>query len=216
MPTDKPRGGYNTTAHPVTIDFYIDSACPLSVRVRNSFPRTAAHIAHQFAHWLPAHALCALLLGLKHAITVTPAREPFKCAAPVHSVHTATSFFIITASRVFVKMIEWTQRLPALDEYEHSMVVSVLVHGAAVALVVLALSGLGGVVRLGGKVGKRLLGGTTRWASWLECGGGRTVTVLTVGALVLGIVMMTCGGLALVVACGVYLLVVSRCVMISY
>lgn len=213
VPTDKPHG-YNTTQHPVTVDYYMQTTCPLTVRVRNSFPRTAANIAHQFGHWLPAHLVAALFLGLKHQLSVTPKNEPFKCAPPAYSLRKSASFFIITASRVFVKMIQWTGVMPPLDDYEHSMVVSVLVHGAAVALVVLLIGAIGGVVGCGGgllhRIGRRFGRSPMLRSGWPEVVVGLMVKMpAALGTVLLGIVMSTCGGLALVLACVLHLMIVS-------
>lgn len=209
MPTDKPHN-YNTTDHPVTVDFHLQklSTCPLTIRVRNSFARTAANIVQLFAHWLPAHLAAVLLLGFKQQITVTPKNDAFKCASLCASILRSSSFFIITASRVFVKLIQWTKVMPPLDGYEHSMVVSVLCHGAAVALIVLLTQGLNGVVCGGGAVLMRV----RQCCVGVLSPGVRSLLVkfpAAIGTVVLGSVLSTCGGLALIVTCGFYLMIVS-------
>lgn len=222
VPVDRPHG-YNTTKNPVRVQFYIDApaGCPVTIRVRNSFARTAANVVLLFGHWLPAHLCIVLLLVLKQQVTITPKSQPFKCARFMPSLLRSSSFFIITASRLFVKMIEWTKAMPPLDEYEHSMVVSVLMHGTAVALLLL----VGGVsltttVRAGAVLWRRIC--MAKWLCGCGIGDGCDVVVgagtvwialrnvpLAMGTIMLGLVLSTCGGLALVLACVFYLLIVS-------
>lgn len=215
VPVDRPHG-YNTTERPVHVDLHLDpasssSSCRISVRVRNSFRRTAANIVQQFSHWLPAHLMIVVLLGLKQQVLVSPKGQPFKCAGPTVSVLRSSSFFIITASRLFVKLIEWSKVMPAVDGYEHSMVVSILWHGAAVAMVVLAQRTVGVAVRTGGSV---WYAAAKRMAKVWPTNGGCAVWLgkcpAAVGTILLGIVLSTCGGLALALACVFYLMIVSR------
>lgn len=97
-----------------------------------------ARIVQQFTHWIPAHLVAVMFLILKHQITVTPKDENFKCGNFYSAIIKCSPFFIITASRVFVKLVLFLKFLPPPESYEHSLLVSIIIHGTAVAVLALA------------------------------------------------------------------------------
>lgn len=64
--------------------------------MKNSFGMTLARIVQQFTPWLPAHLVAIALLAFKHQISISPAKEPFKCGSLNSGLIQSSSFFIIT------------------------------------------------------------------------------------------------------------------------
>lgn len=96
---------YNNTANPVSVELFLDPTCRYSIEVKNSFGMILSRIVHQFGHWMPAHLVAIILLAFKHQLSITPVGEAFKTGAFHKALSTCTPFFVITASRVFVKLI---------------------------------------------------------------------------------------------------------------
>lgn len=104
---------------------------------------TAARIVLQFSHWIPAHLAAILLLSFRHQISLTPSnRVIFKCGALHHALIRCSSFFIITASRLFVKAILWSKQLPDPDPIPNSIILSIIIHGSALALLYFLIGAL--------------------------------------------------------------------------
>lgn len=137
IPKTKPSG-YNITQNPLKVDLILDPSCRYTIIVRNSLDMTLSRIVHQYSLWLPSHLVTILLLALKHQISLSPVNEPFKCGTLHSALIKCSSFFIITASRVFVQIIFWTKILPAPDAYDLPILISVIIHGTALALLTLA------------------------------------------------------------------------------
>ena len=96
---------YNASSNPISVELQLDPSCRYTIEVKNSFGMILSRIAHQFGHWLPAHLVAIILLAFKHQISLSPNKEPFKSGAFHKALCTCTPFFVITASRVFVKLI---------------------------------------------------------------------------------------------------------------
>lgn len=133
VPISKPHG-YNTSKIPVNVELHLDPACRYKITFRNSFSQTLARIVQQFSHWIPAHLTAILFLVLKHQITITPKDEHFKCGNFYAAIVKCSPFFIITASRVFVKLVLFFKFLPPPDSYEYSLLISIMIHGASTAV----------------------------------------------------------------------------------
>ena len=137
---------------------------------------TLARIVQLYSHWLPAHLVAILLLGLKHQISISPKNEPFKCGTLNTALIHCSSFFIITgkphvaikhknlnlklfnlASRVFIKLILWMSSLPKPDAYEHSLLISILIHGSALAILTFASGGIWWACCFCGNIAYKLL-----------------------------------------------------------
>lgn len=89
---------YNTTLHPLAVDFVLDPECQYTISVQNSFGQTASRIFQQFSHWIPAHLAAILFLALRHQIALTPSTEPFKCGS-LNSAYLASSTFLILSGK---------------------------------------------------------------------------------------------------------------------
>lgn len=137
VPRSKPSG-YNTTINPVKVELNLDPSCRYSIRVKNSIGMSMGRIVQQYSHWLPAHLVAILLLAFKHQISLTPVNEPFKCGTLHVALIKCSSFFIITASRVFVKLVLLTKFLPYPDPYDLPIVLSIVIHGSCLAILTFA------------------------------------------------------------------------------
>lgn len=63
----------------------------------------------------------------------------------------------LTASRVFVKVLFWAEALPDPDPVEHTLLVSIIMHGSAMAFLSLATAALWAGISLGGNVAYKIL-----------------------------------------------------------
>lgn len=137
IPKTRPSG-YNITENPIKVELTLDPACRYTITAKNSLEMTLSRIVHQYSLWLPSHLVAILLLALKHQISLSPINEPFKCGTLHSALIKCSSFFIITASRVFVKMILWLNFMPIPDPFDLPILISVIIHGTALALLTLA------------------------------------------------------------------------------
>lgn len=148
---------YNTTTNSIIVDLLLDPNCRYSISVKNSFGKTLSRIHTEFFSWLPAHLVCIILLAFKNQISLTPTGEDFKCGSYRKSLGNCTPFFVITASRVFVKLILFLKFLPTPEEYDTSILVSIIIHGSAMALLLLSTAVFWIAITFCGNVAHRLL-----------------------------------------------------------
>lgn len=156
IPQAKPAG-YNTSVNMISVDLHLDPSCRYSITIRNSLGQTMARIVQQYSHWLPGHLVTILLLAFKYQISLTPGGESFKSGTLHSALIKCSPFFIITASRVFIKIILWSQSLPKPDPIENSMFASIVIHGAAMALLSLCLGGLWAAICFCGNCAYKIL-----------------------------------------------------------
>jgi GPI inositol-deacylase len=155
-PEEKPSR-YNGSVNPIQIELHLDPSCRFHIVVKQSFGMTMARIVQHNAHWLFAHMVAIILLSFKHQISLTPANEEFKCGALIKALAKCTPFFIITASRVFAKMILWMKEVPQPESYDLPMMVSILIHGSALALLTLATGAIWAAICFFGNVTHKIL-----------------------------------------------------------
>lgn len=147
---------YNTTNNSIIVDLLLDPNCRYTISVKNSFGKTLSRIHTEFFVWLPAHLVCIILLALKSQISLTPKGEDFKCGSYRKALANCTPFFVITASRVFVKFILFLKFLP-LPKYDTSLLVSAIIHGSAMALLLLSTAGFWIAVTFCGNIAHKML-----------------------------------------------------------
>lgn len=211
VPMNKP-GNLNGSENAVQVRLHLDPSCRYQVVIRNSFLGTMARIVQGYSVWLPAHLVVVLCLALRHQLQLTPKGSAFKCY-PVHkALANCGPFFIISAARLFVKMILMARRvLPVPGDYNHSLMVSVVIHGAAIALLTLAVGGLWAALVFCGNVSYRVMFRVIRlplptlnvWLPLVE----KLPMAMAVGLISMAVMMN--GGLALIVSCWVYFVLVS-------
>ncbi|XP_055304147.1 GPI inositol-deacylase isoform X2 [Sitodiplosis mosellana] len=209
-PITRPAG-YNTTLFPLTVDLYLDPQCHYTISATNSFGQTASRIFLQFSHWIPAHIVAILLLAFKYQIKITPEKEIFKCGSLNAALLAGQTFFIITASRLAVHVIKWSKTLPDPDQFKHSVVISVIIHGAALAALNLLTYGLWLSIALCGNVAHQFLFKLTQW----PISAGIVLPAIQKFPITMGFVLVSmahgsCGGLALICAVLMYFILLSK------
>ncbi|XP_031625609.1 GPI inositol-deacylase [Contarinia nasturtii] len=209
-PITRPAG-YNTTLFPLSVDLHLDPNCYYTISATNSFGQTASRIFLEFSHWLPAHIVAILLLAFKYQIKITPDKEIFKCSSLNSAMLAGQTFFIITASRLAVHVIKWSKTLPDPDQFKHSVVISVIIHGAALATLNLITYGLWVSIALCGNVAHQFLFKLTQWpiSSGLVLPAIQKFPI-TVGFVLVSMACGSCGGLALICAVLMYFIILSK------
>ncbi|XP_059618674.1 GPI inositol-deacylase [Phlebotomus argentipes] len=212
VPKSKPVG-YNGTANTVTVQLHLDPNCRYRISIRNSFGMTMARIVQQFSHWLPAHLAAILFLSLKYQISLTPPLEPFKCAPFRSAIIKSTPFFIVSASRVFIKMILWTKQLPDPDPYDQSILISVIIHGSGVALLTILVSISWAAICIMGETVHKILLRLIKFpipsmASLIISSFEKFP--LSAIVILISIAMASCGALSLILACCIYFLLITK------
>lgn len=116
-----------------------------------------------------------------------------------------------TASRLAVHVIAWSKTLPDPDHFKHSVIISVIIHGSALALLNILTYGLWVLIALSGNVAYQFL---FKLASWPVS----AVMVLpaiqkfpiTIGFVLISMAHGSCGGLAIICAAIVYFILLSK------
>ncbi|XP_055912888.1 GPI inositol-deacylase [Eupeodes corollae] len=211
VPISKPSS-YNTTLNPVTINLHLDPNCRYQITYQNSFEGTMSRIVQQYAHWLPAHLTAVLLLSFKYQLSLTPHRAPFKCGK-VHSaiVHSGT-FFIITVTKIISKILQSVKFLPDPDNFHHSMLISFIIHGSASALMLLSAAGVWAIITFYGNIIHRIFLRLTRLSTPVFSIALPIIERFPIiaGVALVAIGFASCGGIALILGCLVYLMLIAK------
>lgn len=211
VPTNKPSH-LNGTEAALLVRLHLDPACRYRIVARNSFLTTMARIVQIYSVWLPAHLVVVLCLTFRHQLQLTPKGCVFKCY-PVHKALTNCGpFFIISAARLFVKMIMMVKVLPSPGDYNHSLMVSLVIHGSSIALLTLAVGALWAAMVFWGNVSYKVIFRIIRlpiptlnvWVPLIE----KLPMALAMGLI--SMALMTNGGLALILSCWVYFLLLTK------
>lgn len=208
---------YNTTANPVVIDLLLDPSCRYSVAVRQSLGQMLARIVQQFTHWLPAHLVAILCLSIKQQISLTPAGEKFKCGPFHKALASCSPFFIITVTRLFFKFILMAKILPKPETLPTSLTVSILIHGTSLALLTCFTGFVWAAITFCGSMAHKLLLRITRMS--FPVISDTFISIIekfpaSVAALLISLAFASCGGIALVLGCIVYFILVSHLMML--
>lgn len=202
---------YNTTESPMIVDLLLDSDCRYSISIRQSLSQMVARIFQQFSHWLPAHLVAVLCLSLKHQLSVTPKREKFRCGSFHRALATCTPFFVITVSRLFFKFILMLRILPKPEVLPTSLTVSIITHGTALTILIIFTAIMWAGITFCGSIAHKLLFKVVHLP--IPIISDAVVTIIekfpmSVAALLVSLVYTSCGGIAIVVACIVYFILV--------
>lgn len=203
---------YNTSANPIVVDLLLDPSCRYTVEVRQSLGQMLARTVQQYSHWLPAHLAAILFLCIKHQVALTPNGEKFKCGSFYKGLATCTPFFIMTVSRLFYKFIMMAKILPKPEILPTSLTVSILIHGTSVALIALSTGAMWAAVTFSGNMAHKLLLRIIRLP--IPMISDACVSVIekfpaSVAVMLVSLAFASCGGIALVLACFVYFILVS-------
>ncbi|CAM6031630.1 unnamed protein product, partial [Sphagnum compactum] len=213
VPVSKPVG-YNTTTIPINVDLHLDPTCRYKISIKNSLSMSTARIAQHFSQWIPAHLVAVVFLVLKHQITVTPKdAEHFKCGNFYTAIMKCSPFFIITASRVFVKLVLFFKFLPPPESYEHSLLVSIIIHGTAVAILTISKGIAWGCICFCGNTAHKILCKIIHLP--IPTLSSTVVSIIgkfpmSVGIFLISLSLASCGAVGLLLAFLVYFLLLSK------
>lgn len=110
-----------------------------------------------------------------------------------------------------VHVIQWSKTLPDPDQFKHSVLISVIIHGSALALLSLVTYCLWIAIALCGNVAHQLLFKLTQWpiSSGIVLPAIQKFPI-TVGFLLISLAHASCGGLALICAVLMYFMLLSK------
>ena len=203
---------YNTSTNPIVVELLLDPACRYSISVHQSLSQMLARIVQQFSHWLPAHLVAILCLCIKHQISLTPPGEKFKCGSLHKALATCSPFFIITVTRLFFKFILMLKILPKPETLPTSLTVSILMHGTSLAMLTCFTGAVWAAITFCGSVAHKLLFRITRLPFPIisdTCLSIIEKFPASIAALLISLAFASCGGIALVLGCFVYFILVS-------
>lgn len=120
-------------------------------------------------------------------------------------------FFVVVASRLCVHLIQWSKTLPDPDHFKHSVIISIVIHGSALAILNLVTYGLWVAIALCGNVAYQFLYKLTQFPVSL----GVVLPAIqkfpvTVGFVLVAMACASCGGIALISAVIIYFILISK------
>lgn len=203
---------YNTTENALIVDIMLDSSCRYTIQVRQSLGQMLARLVQQYSHWLPAHLVAILFLSIKHQISLTPNGEKFKAGSFHKSLATCTPFFIMTTSRLFYKFVLMMKILPKPEVLPTSLTVSILIHGASIALLACATGAMWLAITFSGNMAHKVLLRIIRMP--IPMISDAFVSIIekfpaSVAVLLVSLAYASCGGIAIILACFVYFILVD-------
>lgn len=118
---------------------------------------------------------------------------------------------MFSASRLFVKFLLWTKSFPDPDQFTHSLVISFVIHGSALAVLHLLTYGLWFAIAMCGNVVYQFLFKLTQ----IPVSAGFILPAIqkfpiTFGTLLVSMVLATCGAVPLICAVLVYFVLIAK------
>lgn len=120
-------------------------------------------------------------------------------------------FRFFLASRLFVKVVLWTKSFPDPDEFKHSLIISVIIHGSALAILNIVTYGLWFGIAVCGNVAHQFLFKLTQFPI------SASVVLpaiqkfpITVGIILISMANASCGSLPLIIAVIVYFILIAK------
>lgn len=118
---------------------------------------------------------------------------------------------MLSASRLFVKFLLWTKSFPDPDQFKHSLVISFVIHGSALAVLHLLTYGLWFAIAMCGNVVYQFLFKLTQ----IPVSAGFILPAIqkfpiTLGTLLVSMVLATCGAVPLICAVLVYFVLIAK------
>ncbi|XP_065094786.1 GPI inositol-deacylase [Ochlerotatus camptorhynchus] len=211
-PYDRPNE-VNSSTNPIGVDLHLNPSCRYSLSYSQSLSVMMARIVQQFGQWMPAHCVAILLLALKHQVSVTPENKRFKCGKLHTALSRSTPFFIVTASRVFIKLVLMFKVLPQPEQFDYPILISVIVHGASLAILLISTALLwAAIVFCGNFVHKILLKIVCLPIPALS---SMIVSCIhkfpiVIGGILMSVALASCGSVALICACVVYFVILTK------
>lgn len=117
----------------------------------------------------------------------------------------------ILASRLFVKVLLWTKSFPDPDEFKHSLLISVIIHGSALAILNLLTYGLWFAIAVCGNVAHQFLFKLTQFPV------SASVVLpaiqkfpITIGIILISMAHASCGALPLIISVIIYFILIAK------
>ncbi|XP_013103722.2 GPI inositol-deacylase [Stomoxys calcitrans] len=205
--------GYNTTENPITLELYLNPACRYRISYELSVAGTSSKIVQEFYHWLPAHLTAVLFWVLRNQIVKFQNSEKTIFIKPYAGFFQCKSLYIVTACRLLKKMLMPMKFLPiTTDATNYSFYVSIIIHGTAIVLSIIAVFAIWTVLTFHGNILYKIALKMTRISSassevLLKI---MSTLPLSFGALFISISMATCSGIGLLLATIFYFLMISN------
>lgn len=118
---------------------------------------------------------------------------------------------MISASRLAVHVIQWSKTLPDPDHFKHSVIISIIIHGSALAILNLVTYGLWIAIALCGNVAYQFLYKLTQFPiSFGVVLPAIQKFPVTVGFVLISMACASCGGIALISALVIYFVLLSK------
>ncbi|CRK87620.1 CLUMA_CG001416, isoform A [Clunio marinus] len=204
---------YNTTNYPIQLELFLDPTCRYTIEIKQSFGQLLSKIVQQFSHWLPAHLVALICLSIKHQIGLTPSGEKFKCGSLYKALGTCTPFFVMTVSRLFLKIIVLMKILPKPEVLPTSLTVSIIIHGTALALLTILTGLIWTGITFCASIAHKILFKIVHLP--IPILSDTCISIIekfpaSVAALLIALAFSSCGGIALIVGCFVYFILLSK------
>lgn len=125
---------------------------------------------------------------------------------------TCSPFFIITVTRLFFKFIVMLRILPKPESLPTSLTVSILIHGSSLALLMCFTASIWAAITFSGSMAHKILFRITKLPFPIISDTFLSVVEkfpASIAVLLISLAFASCGGIALVVACLVYFILVS-------
>lgn len=118
---------------------------------------------------------------------------------------------MLSASRLFVKFLLWTKTFPDPDQFKHSLIISFVIHGSALAVLHLVTYGLWFAIAMCGNVAYQFLFKLTQ----IPVSAAIILPAIqkfpiTIGTLLVSMVLASCGALPLICAVVVYFVLIAK------
>lgn len=118
---------------------------------------------------------------------------------------------VISASRLFIKVLVWSKSFPDPDQFKHSLIVSFVIHGTALSVLHLFTYALWFSIAVCGNVAHQFLFKLTQWpmSSGIVLPAIQKFPI-TVGIVLVSMTLGSCGALSLICSVLVYFILISK------
>ncbi|XP_036227965.2 GPI inositol-deacylase [Bactrocera oleae] len=204
VPVSSPVG-YNSSMNPISLEIFLDPLCRYQISYKFSIVGTMSRIAQQFFHWLPSHLTAVILVILKNQISKLHEESSTKGVRPYHGYFQYDSLYLITGCRVLSKFV--THHDDNESGRSLSIYPAVIIHGTAIVLSILLVFAVWTAVILNAY-------GLSKLINWFFL---RSVLLpiadtfpILIAAFLISLAIRTCGAVALIITCALYLLLISN------
>uniref|UniRef100_A0A182QD08 GPI inositol-deacylase n=1 Tax=Anopheles farauti TaxID=69004 RepID=A0A182QD08_9DIPT len=213
-PTEKPPS-HNDEDVPIQIDVYLTPGCRYRIRYAQSLRVGIARIVQQYLVLLPAHCIALVLLAFKDQLTQTAPDDPVFVVGKLRSSLTKPGplMMLLATSSLIAKFLTLFKSIPPVEILSTPLVVSVLLHLAALGVLVIATLGLWGAIafcaNFAHKIILRLIALPipVMSSTFLSC---IHKFPLAIAVLLVAIALTACGGVSLLCAAAVYFVLLSK------